>query len=119
MIFFKFIIPAARETSRLTIGPRSDLARRAVVNVLRVLLAMRMRMRRLDRDDVGLSVAHTAFSHQALRKPHDGICLASQNHRFETILVVQMHMHGGNRQIVMIMLDRRKPLSKFSGVMVV
>jgi hypothetical protein len=44
---------------------------------------------------------------------------ASQHHRLDTLVMIQMRMHGGNRQIVVRMLDACETLSELAFVVIV
>lgn len=72
-----------------------------------------------DTDEIQLPMPHAAFGDDFLGKfPHvfNG---AFENDALDTLVMIQMRMHRGDGQIVMRVLDRGQPLSKFAFVMVI
>ena len=71
-----------------------------------------------DRNDIDLSVPDPPLRHDGIRKaPH---CRggALEDDAFQTMVVVQMRMHGGDGQVVMMVLQRRQSFGQIALMMV-
>ena len=56
-----------------------------------------------------LSVADTFLCNDRLRKPYYGSSGPAKYHAFDAVVVVQMGMQRRHRDVVVLMLFRRKP----------
>ena len=59
----------------------------------------------VHRDQIQLAVVHPALGNYGVRKLAYRVGVAAQDYGFETIIVIEMRMHGGHREVVLIMLQ--------------
>jgi hypothetical protein len=72
----------------------------------------------LKGDDIDATVAHPPFGDQAIGKAPDLGGRAPQDHRFEAVFMIQMAVHGGDREIVVIVLEGREAFREFPLVVI-
>lgn len=72
-----------------------------------------------DRHDMDIAVANTICRYQQIREGIYFFECAFQHYRFQTIIVVEMHVHCRDADIVVVMLHGNHPARKFTFVMVV
>src|SRR5574343_1599148 len=100
-------------------GSTSPSAGRSIVDMVGTVFVMGMVMLGLQCNHVELAVADAAFGHQRVGKLSDiGRC-PLEDDAFQTIVVIEMTVHGRHRQIVVIMLQPGQALGQFPLVMVV
>ena len=81
--------------------------------------AMRVRSGfRRDGNIAHLSVRDAAFGNDAIGERPHGFRVAAKHRNFKTILVVDMHMHGRDVKVVVIVMRAGQPLGKVAGVVV-
>ena len=85
----------------------------------RALPGMAMLMLGSQSDDIQLTMTNTPFCHQLIGKLPDFNSGAFQDHRFETMMVIEVAVHGRDGQIVMIMLQARQAFGQLAFVMVI
>ncbi len=73
----------------------------------------------INRDDVQRTVTHASFRHQRIRKLSYFGHGSMQDDALEAILVVEMGMHCGYRQVVMVMLQMRQAFREFALVVII
>ena len=86
---------------------------------MNVMMVLRAGLLHLDRDRVKLAMPHSRLRHHGLRKMHHGFRRPAQNHRLDTIVVIEMGMHCRNRHVVMIVLHAGQPAGELPLVVVV
>lgn len=82
-------------------------------------LAVAMVMPRLQRNQIQLAVANPALGDQGVGKLFDLGRWTSQDHRFQAVLVIKMTVHGGNGQVMMLMVQAGESLGQHPFMMVV
>jgi hypothetical protein len=65
------------------------------------------------------AVAHAPLGQQQVGEVAYGRSRATQEYRFDAIVVVKMRVHGRQREVVMPVLERRQALRQFAFMMVV
>ena len=58
----------------------------------------------LDGNGVELPVTHPALGNHSLRKTNDRFSLSAKNDCLDAIVVIQVSMHGGDRNVVVLVL---------------
>ena len=81
-----------------------NLTRGTIVLVPGAVFVMAMGMLHLECDHIQRTMAHATLGDQAFGKAANSRRFATQHHRLETVFVVEMGVHGGHCQIVMVML---------------
>jgi hypothetical protein len=71
------------------------------------------------RHHVQLAVPNAARSHDKVGKIFNALNRASQDDYFETVIVIHVHMHAGQCNVVMIMLYRGNTAGKITFVVIV
>ena len=83
------------------------------------LTAMRVRLCFLrDRDETHLTVRDAALCDDAIGEISHRPGLSSQHRHFETVLMVEMHMHRRNMEMMVIVMRGCQPFRQFACVMV-
>ena len=72
-----------------------------------MLAVVPMRRFQVDRDNMGIPMAHPAFSGQHIGKGADFLESSSQYDGLETHGVIKVDVHGRDGQVMMIMLQVR------------
>jgi hypothetical protein len=72
-----------------------------------------------DIDQVELAVAHPALGDQGIGKAAHGGGRSAQDHAFEAVLVIQVGMQGGHRQVVLTVLQGREAFRQVAFVVVI
>ena len=81
--------------------------------------AMRVRPGfRRDGDKAHLPMRHATFGNDAIGEDPHGFCGTAKHRNFETILVIDMHMHGRDVKLMVIVMRAGQSLRKVSGVVV-
>src|SRR5574343_1771380 len=70
-------------------------------------------------DHVELAVANAAFGHQGVGELSDVGRRALEDHAFQAVVVVEMAVHGGHGQVVVVVLQAGQPFGQFALVVVV
>lgn len=73
----------------------------------------------VDRDEVQVSMAYLGFGHERIGEVSYMLSIAPQDHGFQAVVVVQMHVHGGEHQVVMFVLQAGDAFGQSAGVMIV
>ena len=73
----------------------------------------------IDRHDMHIAVTNAAFCDQGIGKGADFLETAAQDNRFQAIVMVEMHVHGRDADVVMRMLARDKSAGQFALMVVV
>ena len=58
----------------------------------------------LDRDQIDLAEMHAPLCHCLRRQAPHGICMAAQQGHFHTMMVVKARAHGGNGNVVIVVM---------------
>ncbi len=71
-----------------------------------VHVSVLLRARRLDLDGDGVEfpVTYAILRNHGLRKTNDRFSLPTKNHGLDAIIVVQVSVHGGDRNVMMLVL---------------
>jgi hypothetical protein len=78
-----------------------------------------MRPAQINAYQVHLTVANAFFGNHFLGELPNGLGWSLQAHRFEALVMVQMHVHGGCRQLMMRVVQYGQALGELTLVMVV
>ena len=81
-----------------------------------VRFMMRMNVRKVLRDahQIDVTMMHTALgTNRVSQGRHDGRC-SPEHHRLEAVLMVKLHVHCRDHDIVMIVLQTGEPLDQLS-----
>jgi len=73
----------------------------------------------IDADQIELTMTHTTFGDDLLGELPHGFRRALEGGGLEALLVVEVHMHGSDREIVVFMLQARQALRQLSFMMVI
>ncbi len=69
-------------------------------------------------DEIDPPVAHAALGDQAVGEASDLGCRAAQDDRLQAVLVVEVAVHGGHREVVVIVLEGGEALGQLALVVV-
>jgi len=69
-----------------------------------------MCLSQIDADQIELTMTHTTFGHDLLGELPHGFRGAPEGGGLEALLVVEVHMHGSDCEIVVFMLQVRQAL---------
>jgi len=82
--------------------------------VVRFLMRMNVRKVCCDAHQIEVPVMYPAFGTNRIRQGrHNGGC-SPEHHRLEAVLMVKLHVHGRDHNIVMIVLQTGKPLDQLA-----
>jgi len=73
----------------------------------------------LDGDQVQLPVVDASFGDHRIGEPTDLARLAPQDHALDAVLVIEVSVHRGHRQVVMLVLQPRETLGQIPLMVVV
>ena len=82
-----------------------------------VAMSMRLGFQR-DRNEAHLPVRDAALGNDALGEVSHRLGLPMQNRHLETIFMVEMHMHGRNMEMMVIVMRAGQPFRQFAGMVV-
>ena len=71
-----------------------------------------------DRNKTHLTVRHAALGDDAISEIPHRPGLSPEHGHLETVLMIEMHMHGRNMEVMMIVMRGCEPFRQFAGVMV-
>jgi hypothetical protein len=82
--------------------------------VVRFLMRMNVGEVFCDAHQIEVSVMYPAFGTNRIRQGrHNGGC-SPEHHRLEAVLMVKLHVHGRDHNIMMIVLQTGKPLDQLA-----
>ena len=73
----------------------------------------------LDRDEVEATVADLGLGHELVGERADLLGSAAQNQRLHAVVVIQMHMHGRQHDLVMLVLEIGEALGEIARMVIV
>src|SRR5574343_1609305 len=88
----------------------------AVVDMGFAVFVVSMVMLGFQRDDVEFAMADAALGHQRIGELPDIGCRAFEDHTFQTVVVVEMAVHGSYRQVGVVVLEASQALGQFARV---
>lgn len=78
-----------------------------------------VRLAQVDADEIEPAMTHTAFGDDLLGELPHSFCRAFEGSNLEALFVVEVHMHGSDREIVVFMQQARQALGQLSFMMVI
>ena len=115
MVTTKRTFPAFRRAAK---DPLLLWMRMKVVSGVGVV-AMPVRLSiQCNRDETHLTVRDAALCDDAIGEISHRPGLSSQHRHLETVLVIEMHMHGRHMEVMMLVMRGCEPFRQFAGVMV-
>jgi hypothetical protein len=90
------------------------VVRVTVSMVVRLLMRMNVRKVFCDAHQIEVPVMHPSLGTNRIRQGrHNGRC-SPEHYRLEAVLMVKLHVHGRDHNIVMIVLQTGKPLDQLA-----
>lgn len=90
-----------------------------VVDMCLAMFIMRVVVFGLKGDQVQMTMPHAALGTQCVGKAPDIGRWPAQDHRLQTIIVIEMTVHRRHRQVVVIVLQAGQPFGQFALVVVI